>query len=295
VKPIRAAARTAAVLCLCAPALAAAQAFDLPDIPVCLELAPGAVALSDESVTLQLRVVLDGVSQDRGEAAVAAARSAYVPLNVALAVSYEIAGFSSSDGAALIEEAKRRYGGRRPAGAHAVYVLTSKDLYLVDETGARDTTLVGLADCIGGIAYPEHAFAVGEAIADDPFNLVYAFGRNLAGKTLGHEVGHLVGGHHHYANCAETVGELDDAPCTLMINDLGLAALHFSSLNGLTIRGHAQLAGSPGFMQSDESAATGGAVPLPGLLVLIGLAALRRRSAGRVSFSKSRTSAAGAG
>ena len=286
--------RTIAILCLGVPALAGAQAFDLPDIPVCLELAPGAVAVSAEPVTLQLRVVLDGVSQDQGEAAVAAARSAYVPLNVALGVSYEIAGFSSSDGAALIEEARRRYGGRRPVGAHAVYVLTAKDLYLMDETGARDTALVGLADCIGGIAYPEHAFAVGEAIADDPFGLGYAFGRNLAGKTLGHEVGHLVGGHHHYANCVETVAELDDAPCTLMINDLGLAALRFSSLNGLTLRGHAQFAGSPGFLQSDQSASSGGALSLPGLLVLIGFAAFGRRHAGPVNSSTSRISAVAA-
>ena len=290
--------RFAAVLCLAMPGLAAAQVFDPPDIPACLELVPGAVSVADVPVTLHLRVLLDGVSAQRADEAVAAARAAYAPLRVGLSVSYDSVRLASGDAGVLIEEARRHYGGRRPSGAHAVYVLTGKDLYLTDETGQRDATVAGLADCIGGIAYADRAFAVGEALPDDPFQLgVLAFGRNLAGKVLGHEVGHLLGGHHHYANCAQIAPQFGDAPCTLMINDIGLAGLDFSSLNGLIVRGHAQLAGSPGFMESNQGVEGGGALSLPFLLALLMQALLRRaitRTAPGVSSSTSRTSAAAA-
>ena len=251
---------------------ARAQRFDLPDIPQCTELVPGAISVDETPVSVNLRVVLDGVSRQQAETALGATRVPYAPLNVGLQVSYDTAGFSSSDGAVLIDQAKQHYGGRRPAGVHAVYVLTSKDLYLVDETGQQDSTLVGLADCIGGVAYPEHAFAVGEALPDDPFAVVYAFGRNLAGKVLGHELGHLLGAHHHYANCAESLPETGDAPCTLMINDVGLASLDFSSTNALVTRGHAQgLEPLP----PAASAGGGGAGAVRGLLLLLLLACAR--------------------
>jgi hypothetical protein len=263
--------RLFAVLACLAPGAASAVAFDLPDIPTCLELAPGAIATDDRPVTMSLRIVLDGTSAAQAERALATAQPVYEALGIALSVSYERASFTSGEGAALIDEVRRYYGGQRPPGTHAVYVFTAKDLYADDGTGP-DHSLVGQADCIGGVAYPEHAFAVGEAIADDRF---LTLGSGLAGKTLVHELGHLAGGHHHYANCAESVTEVD-APCTVMINDLYLAAPKFSSLNGLVVRGHAQLL-------DPAPADGGGALGWLELVVLLAVAAGRSafRRAGR--------------
>ena len=239
-----------------------ARPFDLPDIPRCTEVTPGAVSVDDTPVTLGLRVVLDGVSAGQADAFVAAARSSYAPLNIALLVSYDSAGFSSSDGGQLINEVKAFYGGSRPAGTHLVYVLTAKNL---TDGGAFGDSLAGLADCIGGVAYPQNAFAVGEA---DP---------EIAAKVMAHELGHLLGAHHHYANCAEALPNGGDNVCTLMINDVGLAALPFSTLNGTVVRGHAQLAGSASTASGGGGSGSGGSFSLLALLVLLSGALTRRR------------------
>lgn len=221
-----------------------AQAFDLPDIPECLALIPGAIATDSTPVTLGLRMVLDGVSVEQAAEAIAIAQTSYTPLGITLSVSYDSASFSTNDGLALIEQVKQFYGGSRPAGTHLVYALTSKDL-----TGGtlNDSSLLGQADCIGGVSNPNNAFAVGELHPD------------LGAATLAHELGHLLGAHHHYANCAEALIQGGNNLCTLMFMDAGLAALPFSALNGLVVRGHAQLAASPTPPGSDNP----GAEPAP--------------------------------
>lgn len=249
--------RLAALLCLGLAGPVWAQPFDLPDIPRCTELTPGAASADDSPVTLGLRIILDGVSAAQAEQALARARGSYAPLNIALSVSYDTAGFSSRDGAELIAEAKRFYGGSRPAGTHLVYVLTSKDL---TSGGAFGDSLAGLADCIGGVAYPQNAFAVGEARADS------------AAEVMAHELGHLLGGHHHYANCTEALVQGGDNVCTLMINDVGLAALSFSTVNGAVVRGHAQLAGAASPASGGSGGGSGGALSLS----LLGLFAAGR-------------------
>lgn len=64
----------------------------------------------------------------------------------------------------------------------------------------------------------------------------------MTAKIMAHEVSHLLGAHHHYANCAEgipTATMTDMASlCTLMINDLGLASQNLSTLNGAITRGY---------------------------------------------------------
>lgn len=259
----RVCAALAGLACLAGATTAHAAPFDLPDLPQCTELTPGAVSVDSTPVTLGLRMVLDGVSAGQAAQFVSAAASSYAPLDIAFAVSYDSARFSSSDGPELIEEVKRFYGGRRPAGTHLVYVLTSKDLTI---GGAFGDSLAGLADCIGGIAYPENAFAVGESDA------------GFAAKVLAHELGHLMGGQHHYANCAESLPNGGDNVCTLMINDVGLAGLPFSTLNGVVVRGHAQLAGgaSPATGGGDGGSSGGGNLSWLSLLVLLSARALRR-------------------
>jgi len=256
----------AGLLCLALSGPARSAPIDLPDIPQCTELTPGAISTDSTPVTLGLRVVLDGVSASAAAPIVAAALTSYTPLNITLNVSYDAASFSSSNGLELIEEVKQFYGGSRPAGTHLVFVLTSKNL---TDGGVVGDALAGQADCIGGVAYADSAFAVGELDAD------------VGAKTMAHELGHLFGGHHHYANCAEALAKGGDNLCTLMINDVGLASLPFSTLNGLMVRGHAQLAAAPAASGRKASTAdAAGGLPLMSLLSLLAAGLLRRYTSG---------------
>lgn len=224
------------------PFNAAAQAIDLPDIPECTQLVPGAIALENVPVTLHLRVLLDGVPQSEGVAAVAGAQQAYSAHLLTFSASYEAVSFTGTDAVNLVSQAKNHFGGARPAGTDLVYVLTNKDIAAAPVGNA----VAGLADCIGGVAFPDRAFAVGEVLADSPLNLIlFTAGTGLTAKTLAHELGHLLGGHHHYANCVETLLNLGGNICTLMFNDLSFQQAQFSTLNGLVVRGHAQLFAAP--------------------------------------------------
>lgn len=238
------------------------QAFDLPEIPRCTQLTPGAASGDFTPSSLNLRVVLDGVSQADGARTVAKALGSYLPQNIFLSASYDTANFKNSDGGELIEELKRFYGGKRPDGVHLVYALTDKDLH---DGGAFGDSLAGLADCIGGVAYPENAFAIGES---DP---------RIAAEVLAHELGHLLGAHHHYANCVESLPNGGARPCTLMFNDVGFAGLPFSSINGAVVRGHSQIFGQPEVSASASSGGGGGGSPSGlALLILAGLGLSRR-------------------
>ena len=103
--------------------------------------------------------------------------------------------------------------------------------------------------CIGGVRYPDRAFAVGEARRDPGVHggPVAAIAHADA-KIAAHEIGHLLGAHHHYANCAEpeVAGDpLDVAPRTLMYNYLEFLDLRFSQLNAAVVRGHAERYAKP--------------------------------------------------
>jgi hypothetical protein len=74
---------------LLVPLRSHAQAIDLPDIPQCTQLLPGAIAVDSVPVTLHLRVLLDGVTQARAQEVVSAAQAAYTPQQLSLSASYE--------------------------------------------------------------------------------------------------------------------------------------------------------------------------------------------------------------
>ena len=145
----------------------------------------------------------------------------------------------------IIDLAKVQLGGARPAGIDVVYVVTDLDIQLPDLGNA----VAGLADCIGGVAHADRAFAVGEmgVLVPDEGGIVIgpvAFYKDLTAKIAAHEIGHLMGGHHHYQECgtaAPTAIERGETgPCTLMTNAVDFQTLPFSTLNGAVVRGHAE-------------------------------------------------------
>ena len=236
----------AAALAFGPAAPASAAPIEIGHIPECTELVPASVSVDSTPVNLQATVLLDGVSTTRGQQVFDTAKSSYAPLGITLTPNFQTVNFSGTSAQGLIDQSKAMFGGVRPAGSDVVFTLTNKDM---QEGG--DNAVAGLADCIGGVAFPDRAFAVGENFTDDdiPLGLGGVFiNRQLTAKVAAHEIGHLMGGHHHYANCVE--GLLSEFPgelsaCTLMFNAVDLASLNFSTLNGLVVKGHAQLYAVP--------------------------------------------------
>jgi hypothetical protein len=164
-----------------------------------------------------------------------AAITTYAPLGVDLRMHYDLMVSRTTNIDELIAHGKQHFGGRLPQGIDAVYSITDLDV---------SGSVAGKADCIGGIRYADRAFAAGEIdLNEAPLNFfgVTMF-QDISAKILSHEVGHLLGAHHHYSSCVEGIPTETVADalsvCTLMINDIGLASLNFSSLNGAIVRGH---------------------------------------------------------
>lgn len=147
----------------------------------------------------------------------------------------------------IIDLAKAQFGGKRPAGSDVVYIATDLD---IEALGTK--AVAGQADCIGGVANPDGAFAVGEvgdALVPPKEGLPIGpvtFYRDFAAKVAAHEIGHLMGGHHHYQECGtpgavvSAAGRLEVGACTLMSNAVDFQTLPFSTLNGIVVRGHAE-------------------------------------------------------
>lgn len=158
----------------------------------------------------------------------------------------------TKEGSALIQWTKDHLGGVRPFGADLVYTMTSKEVFGGTAAGSgtpegdREYGLLGIADCIGGVRYPNHAIAIGEYVEPgfDIFGLeaVYLY-KHMSAKVMAHELGHVLGAHHHYGNCNEgaayVINDLDASPCTLMFPDASALGLEMGTLEASTIRGHA--------------------------------------------------------
>lgn len=224
--------------------------IDGDDLTTCLAPVPDAIGLPPildlgQTVSLDVAVLLDGVDVGLANLIMTRAAESYAPLGITLTVTeYQEVDFAGTEGAALIQQAKAYYGGSRPAGSDLVYVLSDQDL-----TNGGDTGLAGLADCIGGVRFPDRAFAVGEAVGIEettigPFRLLV----DAHPEVAAHELGHLMGAHHHYANCVEgqLQGDADDlSPCSLMFNFVDFQSLNFALVNVGVVRGHAVDFASP--------------------------------------------------
>jgi hypothetical protein len=221
----------------------------------CLELVPenlGSPLLDGgERVELSVMLLLDGTDAEVAKAIMAKAAASYLPLNIDLVLKKTKAvAYTTSVSTDIIAAAKSTVGGKPPAGIDIVGVFTNKAMQ--SATGGAGT-VVGQADCIGGIRWDTTSFFVASDIRniENPSTgttgTLNSMGLNpnvdAASEVFAHEIGHLMGAHHHYANCVEgmltSAAPNDVSPCTLMFPAVNFASLNFAALEGITVRGHA--------------------------------------------------------
>lgn len=218
----------------------------------CLELVPETASVAGgtddgQRVTVETLVLLDGVSKDLGTETIDLANESYAPLEIILVPKFRKvrldhdgleAGMDeevgpTGDQVQMIERSKELLGGSRPEGIDVVLTLTNKDLFVMNGSG-RSYGVAGMADCIGGVRFDEHSFAVSEGVSPWTETL----GDEFPATAAAHEIGHLLGAHHHYGNCIE--GKESGKPCTLMWTFLiQYASRNFGTLEAVTVRGHA--------------------------------------------------------
>lgn len=214
----------------------------------CVVEETGVVLEADDgrSVDLDVLVLLDGVDEAYARGFFDQVSAPYEELGIRVVPTFEIADppFKSTVTVDLIQEARSRFTeGKVPPQYDVVEVLTAKDLELFGQSA-----VAGQADCLGGVAYDTRAYNVSEArvpgippegIRFGPLTL----GANYAAKITAHEIGHLLGGQHHYANCVEGIDpeaeSSDTSPCSLMFNAADFVSLDFGTVNGAIVRGYA--------------------------------------------------------
>ena len=221
----------------------------------CLEVVPENIQLpvldSGQVIELSVMLLLDGTDAAAAAQLMARAAESYKPLNINLKlVKTKTVAFTSLLSEELIQAAKNTVGGVTPRGIDIVGVFTSKEMQAA--TGGAGT-VVGQADCIGGIRWDDTSFFVFSDIRDienpttGQTGTLNSLGLNpnvdAAAEVVAHEIGHLMGAHHHYSNCVEgnlsSAGPSDVSPCTLMFPAVNFASLNFAALEGGTVRGHA--------------------------------------------------------
>lgn len=220
------------------------NAFEL-GVPDCGQLVPAALPTtlaSSSPVSLDVAVLVDGNLPIDAQRVVTTAARPYGSLGITVNPTYRRVSFRGASATGLVNQARSLLGGSRPPGIDVVLVLTAKDV----EAGG-DRSVAGMADCIGGVGVPNRGFAVSEVF--DPENESFGVGpltlfANLSAKVAAHEIGHLLGAEHHFANCVEgipsSLTQLKLQPCTLMFNSVDVASLNFSTVNGQIVRGHAE-------------------------------------------------------
>lgn len=218
------------------------------DAVKCLEPVPEAVGVqnvTDEGqiVRLDVLVLLDGITRARGVDVLKTASKSYKPLSIRLRNTFRRVRFRNTGEYHEMEKAALdAVGGKRPRGFDVVYVMTSKDLHDMGDGG-----IAGFAFCIGGVRDPKVAFAIGEGASHYEYLLNDS---TFSGKIAAHEIGHLLGAHHHYGNCAEgdrgSEGGGEPSICTLMWPAaVQYSSLNFGTLEAAVVRGHAVEFASP--------------------------------------------------
>lgn len=188
----------------------------------CFQATPAEFSLERSLVRADVLVFADRVSVDAARTVMEQAARAYADLGIELRSEIRAETFVGDTSEALHAEAKQRLGGTRPSGVAAVLVIS------------RQLQGASSADCIGGIRFPENGFATSRYVEGSDRNAIIA----------AHELGHVFGAHHHYANCAEGLSVENGTWCTVML-PVYATALRFSALNGAIVRGHAERFAAP--------------------------------------------------
>ncbi len=141
---------------------------------------------------------------------------------------------------------RKATGGKEPRGIDIVHLLTTRDLYQ-----AGTYTVAGHAECIGGIRYAGWSYSASEA----ELRVRYLKGTSIVmqpdntGRNTAHEIGHLLGAHHHYGTCGETAAEeltrSRGGVCSVMFPDSAVHGGRFDALNARIVRGHVEKYGGP--------------------------------------------------
>ena len=101
----------------------------------CLEPVPESASISGatddgESISLDLLVLLDGITRQRGKQVMTTAAQSYEPLDISLKPTFRSVTFSNSGEYHEMEEATLdAVGGQRPQGFDLVYVMMDKNLH----------------------------------------------------------------------------------------------------------------------------------------------------------------------
>ena len=213
----------------------------------CNDLAPpqkvsAAHVTEDNIIEFDVHVLLDRVTIARGKVVFETVRDIYSEIDVDLRYSLrrvDLVVDEEPHTYQMINSSRAYLGGAVPERAEAVYTLSGRDF-----AGAE----VGQASCVGGIEFPDEAFAVGRDYGPnetDENELVAGLStlRDGSARVAAHEIGHLLGAHHHYASCTEPEGMVEGhaSPCSLMGPHLRLQNTHFGPFDGAVARGYAEL------------------------------------------------------
>lgn len=232
----------------------------IDDVEDCDEYIPANVKVwtggGGPAIALDVLVLLDGVAKIDAQAIVTKAARSYAPLSIDLVPTFKkatpetdpaakTAAATTAHAEDLIAAAKLSSAGTRPVGSDVVYVLTTKDISMVN-----GTDVVGYSDCIGGVRYSNRAFAVGESFDGTISTGGLNFYVDGAAKTFAHEIGHLLGARHEDANCIEGAGADDVSSreptiCTLMTTYLDFQSKGFGALESGIVRAHAEAYAAP--------------------------------------------------
>ncbi|HYP25038.1 MAG TPA: zinc-dependent metalloprotease family protein [Actinomycetota bacterium] len=229
----------AALLLLTAAPAGAAPLLDRePDcsqIPP--EVQPSPALESTPVLPVEVRVMYGPGDRPVVKEHMAVTRGAFERIGIKLRVSYDeidppawlVDPFDGPSNTDILDWMKSHYGGRRPKGTDLVSYMTRY------WSG-------GFADCIGGVAHADRAFALGSI--DYAIEGIVPSPTADEGVIAAHELGHLLGAHHHYSNCAEAVPSGaprgDANPCTTMSPLATTASTTFGLLEKSYIRHYAE-------------------------------------------------------
>lgn len=201
------------------------------------DLPPPAVSTSD-ILPLEARILVEKSDRPAARTLLTTTKEAFARIGIELKLRFQNvvpppqwgdgsglgAGPSQDDILAFMKE---QFGGERPPGTDVVYFITRH-------------WAGGFADCIGGIRFPDRAFAFGSI--DYAFLGVVPAPTANEGVIAAHELGHLLGAHHHYSNCVEalpsgaTRGDIN--PCTTMSPLAATASSTFGLLERSFVRAY---------------------------------------------------------